>query len=51
MQKQIVNQKLEELLGEADAIKQVAEARAQEIQMVYEAIKNAISGHPDFIFE
>ena len=27
--------------GEADAIKQVAEAKAREIQMVYEAIKNA----------
>ena len=41
MQKLIENQKLEELLGEADAIKQVAEAKAREIQMVYDAIKAA----------
>jgi len=41
MQKQIVNQELEELHGEADAIKQVAEAKAREIQMVYDAIKAA----------
>ena len=41
MQKLIVNLELEELHGEADAIKQVAEAKAREIQMVYDAIKAA----------
>ena len=41
MLKLIVNQELEELHGEADAIKQVAEAKAREIQMVYDAIKAA----------
>ncbi len=33
--------KIRRATGEADAIKQVAEAKAKEIQMVYEAIKNA----------
>lgn len=41
MQKLIENQKSEERHGEADAIKQVAEAKAKEIQMVYDAIKAA----------
>ena len=41
MQKLIENQKSEEQHGEADAIKQVAEAKAKEIQMVYDAIKAA----------
>ena len=41
MQKLIENLRLEERHGEADAIKQVAEAKAKEIQMVYDAIKAA----------
>ena len=44
MQKQIVKQKSEEQHGEADAIKQVAEAKAQEIAMVYEAM---MESNPD----
>ena len=36
-----MNLESEELHGEADAIKQVAEAKAKEIQMVYDAIKTA----------
>ena len=41
MLKQTEKLKLEELHGEADAIRQVAEAKAKEIQMVYDAIKQA----------
>ena len=41
MLKLIENLELGELLGEADAIRQVAEAKAKEIQMVYDAIKQS----------
>ena len=41
MLKLIENLELEELHGEADAIRQVAEAKAKEIQMVYDAIKQS----------
>ena len=41
MLKQIESQRLDVQHGEADAIKQVAEAKAKEIQMVYEAMMKA----------